>query len=89
MGKLESDSSLNDRFARMAVNECCHLSYTSGTTGPPKGVMISQDNITQMIHGFYQFYQYFDQEKGARMMSYLPMSHVAGLLIDVYAPLCG
>ena len=32
-----------------AVNQACMLVYTSGTTGNPKGAMISQDNLTWTV----------------------------------------
>ena len=37
MGEAEPDDELDKRLGEMAINQCCHLVYTSGTTGLPKG----------------------------------------------------
>lgn len=37
LGKKESDDEINERMNQIAINQCCILVYTSGTTGPPKG----------------------------------------------------
>ena len=48
IGKKESDEEIDQRLKQIAINQCCVLVYTSGTTGPPKGVMMSHDNLTWM-----------------------------------------
>ena len=63
-----------------AANQACMLVYTSGTTGPPKGAMISHDNVTWSSKIAMDHYGW-DQ---VRILSYLPLSHVAGCMIDCY-----
>ena len=64
------------RLENIAINQCCTLVYTSGTTGNPKGVMLSHDNIYWEAETANDFYQ---MEVGKEVgLSYLPLSHVAG-----------
>ena len=50
MGRATPDSELDRIEEEQFVNEACVLVYTSGTTGKPKGVMVSQVRVdTQHI----------------------------------------
>ena len=40
------DAKLEERLSRVSINQCCTLVYTSGSSGPPRGVMLSHDNLT-------------------------------------------
>jgi long-chain acyl-CoA synthetase len=63
------------------------LIYTSGTTGPPKGVQITHANICETVRSYDELIQFPD---GGRVVSYLPMAHVAERNVSHYLPmLCG
>ncbi|HEX3263051.1 MAG TPA: AMP-dependent synthetase/ligase [Solirubrobacterales bacterium] len=63
------------------------LIYTSGTTGPPKGVQIMHSNICETVRSYDQMIQFPD---AGRIVSYLPMAHVAERNVSHYLPmLCG
>jgi long-chain-fatty-acid--CoA ligase ACSBG len=46
LGNSLLDTELDKRIANLAVNQAALLVYTSGTTGNPKGVMLSHDSVT-------------------------------------------
>ncbi len=74
LGAGESDDELEERLKRIAINQCCALIYTSGTTGPPKGVMMSHDNLTWTARIADS---YLKIDKDDIFLSYLPLSHSA------------
>src|SRR5438309_2701787 len=57
--------------------------YTSGTTGPPKGVMLDHTNVLAAYKGLVHFMP--DAEPDAqRVVSYLPMAHIAERNVGYY-----
>ena len=81
--RKESNEALDERLRNIAINQCCHLVYTSGTTGLPKGVMLSHDNLTYTARRLCHTFDLKNREE--RLVSYLPLSHVAANICDIFA----
>ena len=58
--------------------------YTSGTTGPPKGAMLSHDNVVQFLKAQGQVLPQYDSDE---IVSYLPLCHVAERMMSVFFPI--
>ena len=74
-----------DRMVEIAQPEdLAILVYTSGTTGPPKGAMLSHRNIL-----FQLDYSDFVTElrEGDQQLSFLPLCHIAERTFTVFNPL--
>jgi long-chain acyl-CoA synthetase len=56
------------------------LVYTSGTTGPPKGAMISHANLVAAGSGFHDA---LGAGRDDEILSYLPLCHIAERLLTV------
>lgn len=79
----ESDSSkLDEATATITPDSLACLIFTSGTTGKPKGVMISHKNVLWTIESL--FGQMIPASMHPRIVSYLPMAHIAARAGDHY-----
>ena len=58
------------------------LTYTSGTTGPPKGAMISHRNMLYMMITLQRVYGIFPEDE---QLGFLPLAHVAGRMFYTFA----
>ncbi len=63
------------------------ISYTSGTTGDPKGVMLTQNNVLSTL-GSLQSYDFHFLSSDVHL-SYLPLAHIFERLISYYIILVG
>uniref|UniRef100_K3W526 AMP-dependent synthetase/ligase domain-containing protein n=1 Tax=Globisporangium ultimum (strain ATCC 200006 / CBS 805.95 / DAOM BR144) TaxID=431595 RepID=K3W526_GLOUD len=92
LGKDVPDAQLAERMDVQKPGHCCTLIYTSGTTGDPKAVMISHDNFIWTIRsvmGMIERSFGVAMSNNDRLVSFLPMSHVASQLIDIMLPVVG
>ena len=86
-GKEIPDEELEGRQAEILPGHCCALIYTSGTTGNPKAVMISHDNIIFEARCAMTIIPHVGAKaEQERIISFLPLSHVAGMLVDIVMP---
>ncbi|MEU6032210.1 AMP-dependent synthetase/ligase [Streptomyces tauricus] len=61
------------------------LVYTSGTTGAPKGVVLSHRNV---IHESLMQDQLVPVPEHPRSVAYLPLAHIAERVLGIYMPIC-
>jgi long-chain acyl-CoA synthetase len=73
-----------ERIAAIDPDAPAMIVYTSGTTGPPKGAMLSSRNVTSSADAGVEAFGYSDREQ---VLSYLPLCHVAEKIFTLYLPL--
>ena len=59
------------------------LVYTSGTTGPPKGAMLSHNNMVWVSESGRRLIAGDEVPRSVQYLSYLPLCHVFGRLYDL------
>ena len=72
LGRQNPDEEeLNRRRDAVRPQDCSTIMYTSGTTGTPKGVMLSHDNIIKQLENLQQT----PAKWSKRALSFLPLCH--------------
>lgn len=75
------DARYDEAIAKVKPEDLATFVYTSGTTGPPKGVMLTHANIWFTCNMSNQHIPIAEGEE-ARALSYLPLSHIAERMIS-------
>ena len=75
-----SRSTLNERESTLNYDSTCVMLYTSGTTGRPKGVVLSNANIIETAKTTCEF---DDLKKTDEIVAYLPMAWIGDFIFSV------
>ena len=78
------DKAVEDAVQKLDPEGVATLIYTSGTTGPPKGVMLSHENIawtSKIAEGLVSL------RSDDCSLSYLPLSHIAEQMFSIHGPI--
>jgi long-chain acyl-CoA synthetase len=77
------ESALDERIDAIEQADLATLIYTSGTTGPPKGVMLSHENLAWTAR---MMMEVGDGSAEDVSLSYLPLSHIAEQMASILMP---
>jgi long-chain acyl-CoA synthetase len=72
--RAPDDFDFESSWRAVTARDLATVIYTSGTTGPPKGVELTHANLLAQLQSLRNRFDYPD---GARLISYLPMAHIA------------
>ncbi len=82
LGERVADAELAQRKASLDEHEVINMQYTSGTTGFPKGVMLTHHNIINNGFNIGQCMKFTDQD---RLCIPVPFFHCFGCVLGVLA----
>ena len=77
-------SGLEELRGRVGPEDDACLLYTSGTTGPPKGVLLTHHNLLYEVTALDRL---TGLPQGGSSVSYLPLAHIAERVLSIYGPL--
>ena len=78
----ENPQAWDERIDQARPDDLMILTYTSGTTGPPKGAMISQANMMFMMATLQHCYGLRSTDE---QLGFLPLAHVAGRMFYTFS----
>ena len=72
-------------FSSVEPDSLAMICFTSGTSGNPKGVMLSLNSISNNVAYKLNIFAHY---QGTNVLAILPFAHIYGLVIELLLPLC-
>jgi len=80
LGAAHDVSAWRDSVGALKPEDVAIIVYTSGTTGPPKGAMLTHANLLAAAESYAEVY---GTNPDDQVLSYLPLCHIAERLVSV------
>jgi long-chain acyl-CoA synthetase len=78
---MERGLGLSEPVIHPDPSELCLIMYTSGTTGRPKGVELTNDNVASNLDALHQIFPVVPED---RSLAFLPWAHAFGQVVELY-----
>ncbi|MFG1784416.1 AMP-dependent synthetase/ligase [Rhodococcus oryzae] len=82
-GEHLDDAEVHDRVAAIRADDLASLVYTSGTTGRPKGCILTHRNFLSEVRGILSASVGEVAKPGNRMLTFLPLAHVLARAVSL------
>ncbi len=82
-GVEQHQASFEKSVGAVKPTDLASIVYTSGTTGAPKGVMLSQGNFASELRSVCEEFKFTPED---RTLTFLPFAHIFGR-VESYAPI--
>ncbi|KAH1257434.1 Long chain acyl-CoA synthetase 1 [Glycine max] len=68
------------------AHDICAIMYTSGTSGDPKGVVLTNENVMALVRGMDLFMEQFEDKMIVDdvYLSFLPLAHILDCTIKIF-----
>jgi len=83
-GGTVTRAEVDSRTQRLTASSLATIVYTSGTTGTPKGTVLTHGNFTELAVNSHAWMPELTMFKESRLLLFLPLAHVLARFLQVF-----